>query len=110
MSNTPEGKIKRKVVQVLKRHDVWYFFPASNGFGRAGIPDIVAIVDGLFVGIECKSDPSKKPTKLQEDCGERIEKAGGLWLLVRSAEDCSELDKTITDMKKRVVSVSSRKS
>ena len=110
MSNTPEGKIKRKVVQVLKRNDVWYFFPASNGFGRAGIPDIIAIVDGLFVGIECKADLSKKPTKLQEQCGYEIRKAGGRWFLVRSAEDCQELETTITDMKKRVVSVSSRRS
>lgn len=108
MSNTPEGKIKRKVVQVLKNNKVWYFFPASNGFGRAGIPDIIAIVDGLFVGIECKADPSKKPTKLQVKCGEEIIEAGGMWLLVRCAEDCEELDKTINDLKKRVTSVSSR--
>jgi|DEB0MinimDraft_10_1074344.scaffolds.fasta_scaffold309951_2 Holliday junction resolvase len=106
MSNTPEGKIKRKVVKVLKDHSVWYFFPASNGFGRAGIPDIIAIVDGLFVGIECKADPTKQPTKLQVQCGELITKAGGQWFLVRSAEDCEQLDKHIENMKKRVVSVS----
>ena len=101
MSNTPEGKIKRKVVQVLKSHDVWYFFPASNGFGRAGIPDIVAIVDGLFVGIECKADPSKKPTKLQVKCGEDIVSAGGVWLLVRSADDCNGLDTMIRELRDR---------
>jgi hypothetical protein len=31
---TPEGKVKRKVVEVLKKHDVWYFFPANNGFWK----------------------------------------------------------------------------
>ena len=108
MSNTPEGKIKRKVVTVLKANDVWYFFPASNGFGRAGIPDIIAIVDGLFVGIECKADPSKKPTQLQIKCGEEIVEAGGMWLLVRCTEDCEKLDKVISELRER--SVSSRQS
>jgi len=37
---TPEAKVKRKVTAVLKKHGCWYFFPASNGYGRAGIPDI----------------------------------------------------------------------
>ncbi len=92
MSNTPEGKIKRKVVEVLKKHRIWYFFPASNGFGRAGIPDIIAIIDGQFVGIECKADPSKKPTALQSKCGEEILAAGGRWELVRSVEDTEFLD------------------
>lgn len=108
MSNTPEGKIKRKVVQVLKHNGIWYFFPASNGFGRAGIPDIIAIVDGLFVGIECKADKSKKPTKLQVKCGEEIVEAGGFWMLVRCTEDCERLDRFINDLKKRDTGVSSR--
>lgn len=84
---TPEKRIKRKVTDMLKEEEVWYFFPASNGFGRAGIPDIIAIVSGVFVGIECKSDPSKKPTVLQAKCGEEITKAGGKWGLVRCNED-----------------------
>lgn len=35
---TPEGKVKRKVVEVLKAHKVWYFFPANNGFGKEVSP------------------------------------------------------------------------
>ena len=80
--NTPEGKIKRKVVEVLKKHGVWYFFPASNGYGKAGIPDIIAIAGGEFVGIEVKADRTKKPTALQVKCGKEIEAAGGTWMLV----------------------------
>ena len=79
---TPEGKVKRKVVEVLKKHEVWYFFPANNGFGKSGIPDIVAIVSGEFIGIEVKS-ATGKPTELQKICGRQIEEAGGTWLVVR---------------------------
>jgi hypothetical protein len=79
---TPEGKVKAKVVKLLKEHKLWYFFPASNGFGKAGIPDIIAIVDGVFVGIECKADRKKQPTQLQVKCGSEIRSAGGEWYLV----------------------------
>jgi hypothetical protein len=79
---TPEGKVKRKVTELLKKHSVWYFFPANNGFGKAGIPDIIAIVDGRFVGVEVKASKSSKPTALQIKCGEEIQKAGGTWMVV----------------------------
>lgn len=79
---TPEGKVKAKVVKLLKAANVWYFFPANNGFGKSGIPDIIAIVNGEFIGIEVKS-ATGKPTALQKICGAEIEDAGGTWLVVR---------------------------
>ena len=92
---TPEGKIKRKVVEMLRSHGIWYFFPGNNGFGKSGIPDNIAIAGGRFVGIECKADPTKKPTELQKKCGEEIQEAGGLWFLVRSIEDIKEVEQCL---------------
>lgn len=90
---TPEGKIKRRVREVLQAHKIWYFLPGNNGFGKSGIPDFVCIVDGGFVGIECKADKTKTPTALQVATGEQIVLAGGRWFLVRCDEDVAELDK-----------------
>jgi hypothetical protein len=90
--NTPEGKVKRRVVELLKKHGVWYFFPASNGFGVAGIPDIVACVKGQFMGIEVKADRTKKPTELQMQCGAKIQSAGGWWMVVCDQESLDMLD------------------
>ena len=90
--NTPEGKVKRRVVELLKKHGVWYFFPASNGFGVAGIPDIVACVKGQFMGIEVKADRTKKPTELQMQCGAKIQGAGGWWMVVCDQESLDMLD------------------
>lgn len=101
MANTPESKIKRKVTETLRKYNVWYFFPANNGFGRAGIPDIIAIVDGLFVGIECKADKTKKPTELQKRCGEEIKQAGGEWFLVRCDEDITEVERCLLSRKQK---------
>jgi hypothetical protein len=97
---TPEGKVKRKVVEVLKKHEVWYFFPANNGFGKSGIPDIIAIVDGHFVGIEVKS-ATGKPTELQKICGRQIEEAGGTWLVVSNGVTLEVLDAVIENRKDR---------
>jgi hypothetical protein len=94
---TPEGKIKRMVTTVLKKYSLWYFFPAANGMGRAGIPDIITIVDGNFVGIEAKADKNKKPTVLQLQCGRDIQLAGGFWFLVYDEMSCAELQRFIEE-------------
>lgn len=65
MAATPEKKVKDKVVGILKSEGVYYFFPATHGFGRSGVPDIVCCVDGSFLAIECKAG-GNKPTVLQE--------------------------------------------
>ena len=81
MAATPEKKVKDKVVAVLKDEDVYYFFPATHGYGRSGVPDIIACVNGLFVAIECKAGKNK-PTLLQVREIERIRRANGCALVV----------------------------
>jgi len=79
---TPEGKIKRMLDAELKRLGVWYFCPQAGPYGSRGIPDRVVVVRGLFVGIECKAAPERKPTALQIKCMNDIIKAGGMYHLV----------------------------
>lgn len=100
-ASTPEGKVKAKVVDLLKKHGVWYFFPGNNGFGKSGIPDIVCCVDGSFLGIEVKADRTKKPTALQMKCGRDIEAAGGTWMLVYDDITLEALDAVIENKKDR---------
>ena len=58
--------------------------------GTKGVPDIVGVLPGgRFLGIECKSDIGRQSPE-QEDMQERIEAAGGRYLLVRSAADLAE--------------------
>jgi Holliday junction resolvase len=64
MAATPEKRVKDKVVAILKSEDAYYFFPATHGYGRSGVPDIVACVNGKFLAIECKAG-SNKTTALQ---------------------------------------------
>jgi Holliday junction resolvase len=55
MASTPEGKVKKAVKKILDAEGVYYFFPATGGYGRSGIPDIVCCVQGYFLAIECKA-------------------------------------------------------
>ena len=76
MATTPEGKVKKKVVDLLKKYNVYYFYPVTGGFGRSGVPDVVCCMDGRFLAVECKAGKNK-PTPLQEAEIEKIRTAKG---------------------------------
>lgn len=78
---TPEAKVKKKVVDVLKKGGAYYFFPATGGYGRSGVPDIVGCYRGVFFAIECKAG-TNKPTALQEAEMHKIREACGQVLVV----------------------------
>jgi len=81
---TPEGKVKAKVVKILRDEDAYYFFPATHGYGRSGVPDIVCCVAGKFLAIECKAG-GNKPTALQVREIETIRQAGGVAVVANEA-------------------------
>jgi hypothetical protein len=78
---TPEAKVKKKVVDVIKKNGAYYFFPATGGYGRSGVPDVVCCYRGMFIAIECKAG-SNKPTALQEAEMYKIGQAQGFVLVV----------------------------
>lgn len=76
MAETPERKVKRKVVEILKSMGAYYTMPVATGFGNVGVPDILVCYKGRFIGIECKANGGK-PTKLQLANLQAIRDAGG---------------------------------
>ena len=78
---TPEAKVKKKVREILDDLGIYYFFPPANGYGRAGIPDVIGCFNGRFIAIECKAGKGKT-TALQERELERIADAGGYSVVV----------------------------
>ena len=97
MAKTPEGKVKDAVVAILKEEGVYYFFPATHGYGRSGVPDIVCCVNGYFLAIECKAGKNK-PTLLQVRELERIRAAGGV-AAVADEENWEMVRKLVRDLK-----------
>lgn len=98
---TPESKIKSALDKMLKAEGVWYYSPQAGPYGAAGIPDRVAIVCGLFLGIECKADEKCKMTALQERCKEQIENAGGKFFLVFDKATIEEVRQWIVSTRNR---------
>ena len=81
MADTPEKKVKAKVVIQLKALGAYYFYPVTGGYGASGVPDIVACLKGRFIGIECKAQ-GNKPTTLQQMNLDKIAAQGGIALVI----------------------------
>jgi len=82
MAATPESKVKDRVKKILLKYPKsYYLMPMTGGYGSSGAPDIVACIDGRFIGIECKAK-GNKPTALQMKHLENIVEANGYGFVV----------------------------
>jgi len=81
MAQTPEGKVKAAVRKLLVEFGIYYFSPSANGYGRAGIPDIICCFGGRFIAIECKAGKGVT-TALQDRELAAIRTAGGMTMVV----------------------------
>lgn len=81
MADTPEKKVKNKLVAQLKLLGAYYFYPVTGGYGASGVPDVICCYKGGFFAFECKAG-TNKPTKLQDINIEAIRKAGGHAIVV----------------------------
>lgn len=82
-----EADIVKAILKYLKTVPHCFAWKEHGGmYGTAGIPDIIACVDGRFYGFEVKTETGK-PTKLQEATIRKILAAGGTALVVRSVAE-----------------------
>ena len=81
---TPEGKVKKQVKKILDDIGAYHFSPMTAGFGRSGVPDIIACVKGKFIGMECKAGKNE-PTLLQKHNMKLINQSGGLSIVVNES-------------------------
>ena len=64
----------------------------GSRFTTNGIPDIIAVIDGKFIGLEFKTYRGRQ-SEDQKIFQERLEAAGGRYFIIRSLTD---LEKTIS--------------
>lgn len=79
---TPEAAVKNAAKKILEVSGAYFFMPYQAGYGKAGVPDIVACHKGRMLGVECKAEKGKT-TALQERELQRIRDAGGIALTIR---------------------------
>jgi len=77
-------------------------------FGLRGAADIQGIQGptGRFFGIECKREIGGKVSQEQENWGQNVENAGGLYIVARSVE---AVEKALGPEQVRVVKLATRK-
>jgi hypothetical protein len=102
--STPESKIQNKICEALAKAGVFFFRVnngavfdqhLNNGYGAyrslgkwamKGVPDIIVIIDGVFVGVEVKTMKGKMSPD-QHLFKRRLERAGGKYYVVTSPDD-----------------------
>ena len=87
--------LEREIVAAVMRHlkgvPGCFAWKTHGGmYGTAGIPDIIACINGRFCAFEVKQ-PSVKLTRLQENTLGKIRAAGGVAGKVTSVEDVKRL-------------------
>lgn len=82
-----EADIVKAILRYLKTVPKCFFWKEHGGmYGTAGIPDIIACINGRFYGFEVKTEDGRT-TKLQESTIRKIKNAGGIALVVRSVDE-----------------------
>lgn len=70
----------------------------SKGFiknNKRGMPDIIVCVGGMFVGLEVKTEKGRQ-SQVQKEAEEAINKAGGLYFIVRSVTEVETIIRQLT--------------
>lgn len=98
MAATPEAKVKAKVRAILNKYNAYHFMPATGGYGKSGVPDIVGCFRGYFFAIECKSGKNTT-TALQELELNKIRQAGG-WSTVVNEDNIQEVEQWLRHVSK----------
>ena len=82
-----EADIVKAIMKYLKTVPKCFAWKEHGGmYGTAGIPDIIACVNGRFYGFEVKTETGK-PTALQQATIRKILDAEGIAVVVRSVEE-----------------------
>jgi hypothetical protein len=112
-SNTPEKDIQMSICDYLayKRFFFWRqnvnpIFDKKNGtfrrmpsYSKTGVPDIILIYKGKFVGLEVKNEKGKQQQS-QLDFEKLCKSNGGYYKVVRSVGDVEQFIENIKKIEK----------
>ena len=88
-----EGDVKKIVKAVLKSTEgCWWFMPPANGFGRAGIPDFVGIVNGLGFAVETKFGKGTTTANQEREIQALMMSGAKVWIVRETSVDVWEIE------------------
>lgn len=78
MTTQREARISQAIMAALRKDGVFCFKVHGSALMMSGLPDIIACVDGMFIGLETKVPEKRKNTSpIQRRVHELIGAAGG---------------------------------
>ena len=87
-----EKDVETQIKRWLHAKKIYYFKVHGSSFMQPGIPDIVACVDGRFVGIEVKNKGKLKNQSEHQKIHEQlIKESGGLFILADSLQTVKDI-------------------
>ena len=90
IDNITEKSIENQIKKYLVINKIYHYKVHGNGFQRSGIPDIIACINGRFVGIEVKK-PGGIVSNLQKINIAEINKSNGVGIVVYSFEEAKQV-------------------
>lgn len=92
-----ESGLSRRIMRALEADGIFCFKVHGGAYMMAGLPDIIACVDGQFVGLETKMPDGKGTTEIQRFIHKKIQAAGGEAHVVHSVDEAKSI---ISDLRK----------
>ena len=86
MGNVSEKTIENSIKRYLDSIGAWHIKTHGSLFSKAGIPDIIACINGTFVAIEVKK-PGGVVSELQKANIKLIQQSGGIAFVSYSLEE-----------------------
>jgi hypothetical protein len=71
---TPEAKVKKKVKQILDSFGCYHFYAFTGGYGRSGVPDIIACYKGRFIAVSNVKRERARPLHFKISISHKYEK------------------------------------
>ena len=100
--STPGSLLQNKVLKYLEGEGVFAwrqnnqptYDPKIGGYrshnGMKGVPDIIAVINGVFIGAEIKAG-SDKMSADQLLFQRRLTRAGGKYFIIKSVDDAKKM-------------------
>jgi Holliday junction resolvase len=93
---TPEGELKKALKKYYKEHGIYHTVVPGGAYGKNGAPDIILCYKGLFIAVEAKVDTEQ--SGWQELRQKQIERAGGIYAIIKSVKEMDELITSLTPL------------
>lgn len=92
MTDIKESKVQSDIINYLRSEGYYVYKNAASQYTEPGRPDLVACINGRFVGLEIKRPGKiKNLSEAQKIVSHKITEAGGIWRVVDNLDEVKHL-------------------